>query len=128
MSGSTFLFSGMVRRSAKKRKIRGPPVMTTLDYAAKNLPQGAATAQVDAKTGATQCSVTPEGVVALGKQIATYQENASELAVCTKDKADFRHITVDLTKQRDSYKQEAEEWKKAAKGGSAWRRFVKAAK
>ena len=34
---------------------------------------------------------------------------------------------MDLTTQRDSYKQKAEEWKKAAKGGSAWRRFVKAA-
>ena len=99
-----------------------------LDYAAKNLPQGSVTAQVDTKTGATQYSVTPEGVVALGKQIATCQENASELATCTKDKAEFQHITTDLTTQRDSYKQEADTWKKAAKGGSVWQRVAKAAK
>ena len=99
-----------------------------LDYAAKNLPQGSVTAQVDTKTGATQYSVTPEGVVALGKQIATCQENASELAACTKDKADFQHVTTDLTTQRDSYKQEADTWKKAAKGGSVWQRVAKAAK
>jgi len=99
-----------------------------LDYAAKNLPTSSVTAQVDAKTGATQYAVTPEGVVALGKQIASCQENSNELAACTKDKADFQHITTDLTAQRDSYKQEADTWKKAAKGGSAWRRLVKAAK
>ena len=99
-----------------------------LDYAAKNLPSASVTAQVDAKTGATQYSLTPEGVVALGKQIATCQENASELAACTKDKADFQHITTDLTTQRDSYKQEAEEWKKAAKGGSKWQRTMRVVK
>ena len=98
-----------------------------LDYANKNLPAGSFQAQTDT-TGKTTYALAPDAVVQLGKDIATCQEQGKELSTCQQDKADLQHITVDLTSQRDSYKEEAATWKKAAKGGATWQRVWRVTK
>ena len=98
-----------------------------LDYANKNLPAGSFQMQTDA-TGKTTYSLTPDAVVQLGKDVATCQEQGKELNTCEQDRSDLQHITTDLTSQRDSYKQEAATWKKAAKGGTVWQRVWRVTK
>ena len=96
-----------------------------LDMAAKNLPAPVQTA-TDPKTGAVSYTIPPEDVVPLYKKLATC-EQAGQLDVCQHDVVDLKSQAAELTTQRDSYKQEAATWKKAAKGGSFIKRAVKVA-
>jgi len=98
-----------------------------LDYANKNLPAGSVETQTDA-TGKTTYTLTPDAVVQLAKDVASCQEQGKELSTCQQDKADLQHETVDLASQRDSYRQDADTWKKAAKGGTTWQRVWRVTK
>jgi len=97
-----------------------------LDMAAKNLPAPIQTA-TDAKTGAVSYTIPPEDVVPLYKKLATCEQSAGQLDVCQHDVVDMKSQAAELATQRDSYKQEAATWKKAAKGGPFIKRAVKVA-
>ena len=82
----------------------------------------------DAKTGAVTYTMPAEDIVPLYKSLAQCQQDGKELAVCHSDQVDLRSQAAALTTQRDSYKQEADTWKQAAKGGTVWQRTWKVVK
>ena len=98
-----------------------------LKYAQDNLPAGSVTATVDPNTGAAKYELTPEAVTQLGKDITVCQQNSALLGECQHQVVDLKSEVTGLTTQRDAYKQEAAEWKKAAKG-TFWSRTKKGLK
>ena len=94
--------------------------------ATRNYPGGPVQMQVDQGTGNATLTLTPQQQVAAAKDILTCDQNKKDLDTCHADMVDLKAVNTNVTQQRDSYKAEAADWKKAAKG-SFWKKAGKTA-